>query len=360
MDAKRRNDNTSGLTTGVLGTGKGRGVLLLCLLMLVGGFSCDRSGPQPEQKSAEAEPPVTKLPLPQRGDQTAKPGPAAVNPDKNAPAPVAAAAPAPAPAAAALPAGEQPGKGEPKKAAAAPAGTKPLPAQVGAKAPKAVAAARPGPAKPSAPEKAPAEKKAAASDGDDKIAALMKKPAKKEKASQAGALKGRKQAAGIGNNKRPQAEKGAARGWTVVVGTYLLEDAMAPDLVKVRKAGLEAAVKPGTRVRSTMNRLFLAEYADAGTARAEMGKLMQQTSDAFILLHGGKHSVYAGSYLLGSRAASEKERLAAAGFPLTLKRVNVAITSKMLIAGSFDDRAAAEEAADKLKKAGLKATLVRR
>ena len=72
----------------------------------------------------------------------------------------------------------------------------------------------------------------------------------------------------------------------------------------------------------------------------------------------GACPVYAGSYLLDSRAAFETERLGAAGFALTLKKVEVAIPSKSLSAGSFRDKKTAEAALDKLKAAGINATLV--
>jgi cell division protein FtsN len=71
------------------------------------------------------------------------------------------------------------------------------------------------------------------------------------------------------------------------------------------------------------------------------------------------HSVYAGSYLLDSRASSEKERLAAAGFSLTLKRVDVSVPTKNLTAGSFTEKSAAEQALKKLRAADVKATVTR-
>ena len=73
----------------------------------------------------------------------------------------------------------------------------------------------------------------------------------------------------------------------------------------------------------------------------------------------GMHVVYAGSYLLESRAGSEKERLAAAGFKLTVKRADVSIPTKNLTAGSFAEKGAAEGVLKKLRAAGVKATLSR-
>jgi hypothetical protein len=106
-----------------------------------------------------------------------------------------------------------------------------------------------------------------------------------------------------------------------------------------------------------MNRLLRDEYADRDVAKAELAKLKRYTSDAFIIEHGGKFAVYAGSYLLDSRAMSEKERLTAAGFTLTLKRVEVAIPSKLLTAGTFSDSTSAEAVLKKLKDAGMKASI---
>jgi cell division protein FtsN len=73
----------------------------------------------------------------------------------------------------------------------------------------------------------------------------------------------------------------------------------------------------------------------------------------------GMHIVYAGSYLLEARAASEKERLAAAGFILTVKRADVSIPTKNLTAGSFAEKSAADGVLKKLRSAGVKATLSR-
>ena len=63
--------------------------------------------------------------------------------------------------------------------------------------------------------------------------------------------------------------------------------------------------------------------------------------------------------LLGTRAASEKERLAADGFKLTVRRVDVSIPTKNLTAGSFAEKSAAEGVLKKLRAAGVKATLTR-
>jgi cell division septation protein DedD len=145
--------------------------------------------------------------------------------------------------------------------------------------------------------------------------------------------------------------------WTVQVGNFVLEEAMATDLAQVRKAGFKAYVVPGTPKKTHMNRLLLGEFTDRAAAQVELDKLKRHTSDAFIIDSGGMHVVCAGSYLLDSRASSEKLRLEAAGFALTLKRVDVAIPSKNLTAGSFADKKEADDVLKKVRAAGIKATL---
>jgi hypothetical protein len=73
----------------------------------------------------------------------------------------------------------------------------------------------------------------------------------------------------------------------------------------------------------------------------------------------GIHVVYAGSYLLEALAVSEKERLDAAGFKVTVKRVEVSIPTKNLTAGSFAEKSAAEDVLKKLQASDVKAALSR-
>jgi cell division protein FtsN len=167
-----------------------------------------------------------------------------------------------------------------------------------------------------------------------------------------------KNTAAIPTVKSQKSVKESASGvWKLVVGSYLLEDALSADMVRVRKAGLEAAVEPGEKKNTLMNRLLLGEYDNRVVLQDNFEKLKRYTSDAFIIEHGGKFSLYAGSYLLDSRAASEKERLGAAGFQLSLKRTEVAVSTRRLTAGKFNDKKAAEAALKKLKDAGINASL---
>ncbi|HEX9078616.1 MAG TPA: SPOR domain-containing protein [Desulfuromonadaceae bacterium] len=333
------------------GGDKGRqNILLVVLLLLVGGFGyvyffTGLIRPQEEQKPAEMPPPqVVKKPLPSRGGEAATAVPPATPEGKKegavAPAkpeaPKSAQAVAPAPAAKAVPVAGKPAPPKPMEKKAQPAPEKQPRKQVVAKAEEK----KPAPAEKKQP--AAAQKKTAPVASAEKKEGAAKKPTARAEKKQA-----------------PEPGRALGGRWTVSVGNYLLEDALAADMVRVRKAGLEAAVQPGAKRKTPMNRLLLGEYDDRVVARAELDKLKHYTSDAFIIEHGGKFAVYAGSYLLDGRAASEKERLAAAGFTLTLKRAEVAIPSKLLTAGTFDDKKSAEAALKKLKNVGLKASLVR-
>lgn len=321
--------------------------LLLLLLILIGGFAylyffTGLIRPQQEQQSAEAPAPqVIKNPLPPPvGQNGAVPAAPAVlaTPEHKSPEP------APATTAAVQ---------EPKKNTEPP--------KVDPKSEKKDLSA---PAAASAPPKSSAAKevkKASSSvpvSGKKPAAAAVTPKAPKEKEQ---AVSGSKTA--IVSTGKPAIrvpDASAVEGpWTVVVGVYTLEDAMATDMVRVRKAGFDASVQAGPRKTMVMNRLYLSEYPERSAALSELNTLKRHTSDAFILEQGGIFAVYAGSYLLDARAASEKERLAAAGYPLTLKRVDVSIPTRKLTAGRFSNKQAAEAALRKLKSAGLKPALTR-
>lgn len=357
MDSKFSKDLENSSNQAVNSSKGNQNALLIVLLVLVAGFAyvyffTGMIKPLKVLKPAEVQAPqVIKNPIPSRDSDPVKANAIAVPEMKKEatlpvtgnvePPKVAQASPERAPAvkeAAMLK--EQGKKSEPSK----PAVKKPMPAM--------------------------AEKSAIAKDGDKKTALVVKKQpvtvevkdayakkrASKEKAD-VGEVKAKKTVAK--SEKKPVAGTGQVQGgrWTVMVGSYLLEDALAIDLVKVRKAGLEATVLPGTRKKTSMIRLLLGQYGDHTAAQAELDKIRRHTSDAFIMDHGGKYAVYAGSYLLNEGALSEKERLAEAGFSLTLKRAEVAISSKTLTAGTFSDKKSAELVLKKLKRAGVKASL---
>lgn len=371
MDIKFSKDS-SGSQQGAADNKGKQNALLVLLLVLVGGFAylyffTGLIKPLPDQKPAEVPPAaqVEKKPLPGADGTAAKPDAGAGEVKKDAaapaakpdPAPAAAPAASPAPVAAAKPAAQEAAKAsdetlstvkKPLPTAGKAAEKKPAPVEkkepvAAAAKPAPVAKKEPAPAavaeKKPADVKKPVEKKAVTAGTDEKVKKAVQKPVKKEAVAPV-------KLAGSGN-------------WTVLVGNYVLEEALATDLARVRKAGLEANVVPGARKKTHMNRLLLAEFTDRESALAELAKLKRSTSDAFMVDNAGMHIVYAGSYLLDTRAASEKERLAAGGFKLTQQRVDVSIPTKNLTVGNFADKSAADETLKKLRAAGVKATLSR-
>ncbi|KAB0665826.1 SPOR domain-containing protein [Oryzomonas japonica] len=367
---------------------KGRqNMLLVVLLILVAAFAylyffTGLIKPQEAQKPAETPAPqVVKKPLPPRNGQTAKDETAgAPGAQKNAAAPAApeakkvASAEPPAAVKAAPEAKVEPPKPEaakpakpaaPEKKPAVPEKKPAVPekkAAPAAKEPKAATAAKQD-AKKAVPvtkqQPAGAVKKPAPAQGSDKKSAeAAKAPGKSQAGAAAVPAKKAAPATAKKDTVKPKPAPAKATGpWTVVVGNYVLEEAMATDLSRVKGAGIETAVKPGGRKKSAMNRLLAGEYPSRVEAQQELDKLKRYTSDAFIMDQGGKFAVYAGSYLLTARAGSEKERLAAAGINLTVKHAEVSIPSKTLVAGTFSDRKGADAVLKKLKGLGIKASL---
>jgi cell division protein FtsN len=350
MDFKFSKDLEDSSNQAADGSKGNQNALLVLLLVLVGGFAyvyffTGVIKPLKAQKPAEVQAPqVVKKPIPARDGEPVKVSAAAPTVKKDT-----AEAPAAKP---------EPPKAAPVSPAAAPVVKKEIPK------PKEEAK-KPEPVKPAVIKQTPvvAEKPVAAKAEVKKTAPVDKKETIAKKAGDkqntaGGEAKTEKTA--VKSEKKPVPAKARVSSgrWTLVVGSYQLEDTLAADLVRVRQAGLEALVLPAARKKTQMNRLLLAEFDSRNAAQAELDKIKRHTSDAFIMDQGGKYAVYAGSYLLNERALSEKERLAASGFSLTLKRAEVSIPSKSLSAGTFSDRKAAESALNKLKAAGVKARLV--
>lgn len=348
MDFKFSKDSGDAHHQDAPGEKKKQGTLLVLLLILIGGFTyiyffTGLIKPQEALKTVETPAPVTevvKIPLPPREGEPAKPDgktlekttapkTAAITPKVVAPVVKPIAAPA------------KP-KEEPNKAEAAkPGAKKPQPTTVAGKMVEKVVPAKSEAKKPSVEAKKPAasdKKSAPSKDG-------TKKAGSDAQAKQKNAVKARKTATG---------------SWSLVVGNYVLEEALSADMVRVRKAGYKPIVKPSARKKTTMNRLFVSEFNDRATAQSTLEKLNRLTSDAFVMGQGGKFAVYAGSYLQAEAANSEKERLKAAGFTAIVKHADIAIPSQSLSVGPFSSIKAAESARGKLRGAGIKASLAQR
>ena len=342
---------------------KKQGTRIVLLLILVGGFAylyffTGLIRPQEAQKAAAtpavaSAPQVVKMPLPPREGEVAK---TAVAPVTAAPATVPPVKVAPTPPTA-KPAAVEPSPAKPAVApvTAPPAKVAPIPPAAKVKEEVKKSAEVKSAEKPPLPA-AGAVKKAVAAPAVKppakkavevaKISAPAKAPVKKAAAS------------GTDNTKTAVKLKPVVPGsWTLVVGNYVLEEALSVDLGRVRKSGLVPVVKPGSPKKTVMNRLLIGEFSDRTAAQATLEKLQRLTSDAFVMPLGGKFAVLAGSYLKSDSAASEKERLKAAGFPVTVKHMELAIPSQTLSVGPFTSKNEADAARDKLQRAGMKVTL---
>lgn len=334
------------------GETKKQSALVVLLLILVGGFTYiyfftglvkPQEAKKVEEPPAASAPQVAKMPLPARENEPAAPvgkAPAKVEAAKTT------AAPAVKPAAA--PAKATPAPAPVAKAAPAPAPAKPK------EAPKKAEAAKPVDKKPTAV--AAADKKGA----EKKAVAEAKKAATPEKKSTPAKEAAKKPAADA--KAKPEAvaaaKHAAPASWSIMVGNYVLEEALSADMGRVRKAGFDPLVKPSVRKKTAMHRLLVAEVTDRATAQATLEKLKRHTSDAFVIEQGGKFAVYAGSYLQTEAASTEKERLKSSGFSVTVKNAEIAIPSQSLSVGPFKNKKAADAALGKLKNAGIKATLL--
>ena len=309
--------------------GKQTGMLVLLLLLLGGfGYVYFFTGLiRPQEQPPPPSPPqqVVKQPLPSR-DAAAPVAPASSEPVAKTPQ-----KPADAKAAAAPVVKPVEKKPEPAKPAA-----KQEPVKVAA----APAAKQPEPAKPVAPVAKAEPKKVVAAKGEEpKTAADTKKQAEPVK----------KQV----DPARKHVVSKTQGPWTVVVGLYVVEETLAEDMSKVKKAGLTPVMTSGPKRPVAMNRLFYGEYASKEEAQQAVALLRRTAGGGFSMQRGEKHEVYAGSYAVLSGAQSEQQRLSAAGIKVTIRKTQVPLSSRKLTAGTFTDRTTASEAVKKLKTAGI-------
>lgn len=358
MDFKFSKDSENSQQENAPGEKKNQSALLVLLLILVGGFSylyffTDLIKPQEAQKTTEAAAPApqaVKMPLPKPEGDAAVPDektPKALEAPKAAAGAPAAAAPAAktaavppkaAPVAKPAPALPKP-KEEPKKVEAVkPADKKPQPAAVVVKKDAKAVTAK-------------AEDKKPATDVKKPAVAVKKSAPEKEVAKKSGSEIQTKPVAVV------KAKNVTATSWTIIAGSYVLEETLSADMGRIRKAGFEPKVKTAARKKTTMNRLFLSDFNDRVTAQSTLEKLKRHTSDAFIMEQGGKFALYAGSYSQSDSAKSEKERLKTAGFTTTVKTSDIEIPAQTLSVGPFNNKKDADAALAKLKSAGIKATI---
>jgi hypothetical protein len=223
------------------------------------------------------------------------------------------------------------------------------------------------------PVAAPAEKKAAAVKPEEKkVAAPSPKPAvpAKQPVVSAPAAEEKKPVAAVAPADKKTVKVKVADGnkatmqgkpsgpWTLVVGNYVIEEALVGDIAKVKAAGLNPGITTGQRKETSMSRLYYAEFKDKQAALEAVETMRKLAASPFSIQKGGKHQVFAGSYAMAGRAESEQQRLAASGVKVTIQKVQAMLPSKKLTAGTFTDRKAAEAALKKLKAAGVGAPVL--
>lgn len=326
---------------------KGRQTLLLAVLVILLGsfgylyFFTDIIRPQEKAPAPQPVPQVVKKALPARD------GAPALNPAASGQAAAPAAVPGQQQAAAKPAAGAVPppaaGKPEEKKPVVAAKPEPPKPAQNAVKQPepKPVDAAKPeapkSPAVKPEPAKAAAVVKTAPQKQDDKKATAVAAGADKKTAA-----------------VKPDMRSKAAGPWTLTVGSYVVEEALAGDMTRVKAAGLTPVIGGQTRHATAMHRLMYGVYPDRAAADQAIEQVKRLSgTNAFSVQKGTQHEVFVGSYSLLERAKTEQQRLAAAGVKVTIQKAQVRVPARKLTAGVFADRKAAEAALAKLKKAGI-------
>lgn len=302
--------------------GSSRNVLLgaLALLLALFGYLYFFTGviKQRGETPPPQAPQQVKQPLPPRTDSPAPP--------KAAEAPATAAntaQPAPAPA--------KPAEPQPKQQGAAP-----KPVQTKAASPV------PQPQKPvvAPPKPAAAEKKPAA--------APPKGAAVKPEAAKAPA-------------KEPLQKETAKKPVVMhrIVSTEIVSLQKADRVVEqLKKAGLGNVRKETRLTARPMNRLLVTEFTDRAAAGVELAKLRKSSPGAFILPSNGKYELYAGSYDKEKGAESEKKRLEAQGFKLTLQKADVRVPAYQIRAQATS-KEMADESLRIIRKLGAEATATR-
>lgn len=124
---------------------------------------------------------------------------------------------------------------------------------------------------------------------------------------------------------------------------------------QLKKAGLGNVRKETGLAARPMNRLFVTGFSDRTAAGVELAKLRKSSPGAFILPSGGKYELYAGSYDKEKGAESEKKRLEAQGFSLTLQKASVKVPAYHVTAQA-KSKEMADESLRIIRKLGAEAT----
>jgi cell division protein FtsN len=159
--------------------------------------------------------------------------------------------------------------------------------------------------------------------------------------------------------KGEAAPSAAKKGYALAIGDTATAGEAEMLRSRLKKLGITNATVKTIHKTETMHRLSLGEFSDASAAGAELGRLKPLASGAFILKENGRYALYAGSYLHAARAESEAKRLSAKGFKAEIKNAKVGVQVHQVMAGSFAGNEEAAKAAERLKKNGIRAEVVK-
>lgn len=327
-------------------------VLLLVLLLVVAAagylyYFTDLIRPKEAPKPAPVQTAQIKQPIPPRPEQPAGEGapakPAEAKPPQGAPAPAPPQGGAPAaPAAPAKPAAAQ----KPAPVAAPP--VKPEPAKA-AKVAKAEAPAKPAAAP--APAAKPATPATAAKPAPP---AATAKPAPHAATAKKGAAPAKPV-----NQGEKAAVKRRGGDYALLIGDFVPDATFAATQAKLKKSGITPLRESDIRAAEPMNRLFVAEFNDQDMAESELQKLKKLSADAFLVADNGRYALYAGSYFTEGRTAAEIKRLTAQGIKPVARKTQVTIKVTRVTAGSYPSAEDARKDAERLKKLGITAKVVK-
>jgi hypothetical protein len=305
-------------------------LLVLVLLVAVFGYLYFFTGLIRPLAEAPQPPPVqtaqVKKPLPPRPEQGGEKQEPAVQPSGMPPAPATVEKPA---------------------SQSAPSGAKP-----------AAVAVQSAPANAAKAEEKPLQKEQPLAPATPAAAARQREKAAAKPAAVVANGGGKVRGAGVAAQRavKPATKHGA---YTLLVGEFATGQELKRALAKLNKGGVAPVQRKKVAKLELVHRLFLAEFDNHDAASAELRRLRQVTASAFMLPENGKYRVYAGSYLYEGGAAIEQERLAGKGVKLSRKSAKVTIPKTRVTAGTFSTREAAQEGANRLKKRGITAMVVK-
>ncbi|PLX79179.1 MAG: hypothetical protein C0616_12185 [Desulfuromonas sp.] len=225
---------------------------------------------------------------------------------------------------------------------------KPKPAAAPQK-PKPVAAKAKTPATPVPAEKQPAPVQKPA----PKVAAKAPAPPQEKPVSSKKVAVTKKAASPAKEQSQPVSPK----QYRVQVGAYGSSTYLKEAEGKLSKLDL-TTMRETIHSEKTIIRLIVGRYP-VMDARAKLPGLKKQVSNAFLLPVGDDElALCAGSYLKGSAAAAEVERLKKLGIEVQQQKAVVPLTLQRLSIGPLQGRAEADAALEKAKKAGFDGRIV--